>query len=181
MYTDFSLDINKRIVGEKIYLRPICEDDSELIVKWRNQDNVRKYFFYRNDFTVESQKHWYKTKVKTGEIFQFIVCEKDSDLAIGCTYLQGYEKDTNCAESGIFLGADDIRGKGYGKEALELTVNFAFKELGVSKLIARAVADNKASVNTHIAVGYKIVDNIRQKVIPSGELLDTVMMEIVNE
>lgn len=181
MYTDFKLDKNKLILGEKVYLRPISIDDSKLIVKWRNQEDVRKYFFYRKDFTLQGQKKWYESNVKPGEVYQFVVCKKDTNEPIGSTCLQGYKSESNCAESGIFLGASDIRGKGYGKDALLLTVRFAFEELGLDKLMARAIADNKASINTHLSVGYKIVKHTKQEIIPGGEIVDTVMMEIVNE
>jgi len=181
MYTNINKDKENRIIGEKIYLRPITIDDSETIVKWRNQENVRKYFYFREDFSLEGQKKWFHSKVETKEVFQFIVCSKEDDTKLGCTYIQGCNIATCSAESGIFLGADDIRGKGVGKEALKLTVWFAFHELGLKSLTARAIKENEASINTHLSVGYKVVEYTTQKVIPTGELVDTVMMEIVNE
>lgn len=175
------LDDDKRIIGEKIYLRPIEEKDSELIVKWRNQENVRRYFFYQKDFTLEGQKQWYETKVKTGEVYQFIVCDAENEKPIGCTYIQGFNEDRTAAESGIFIGENEVRGRGVGKEALALTAKFAFDELGLEKLNARAFEGNKASVNAHLGTGYRITDSIEQEIIPSKELVETVLMELINE
>ncbi len=44
----------------KIYLRPITEDDANLIVKWRNSSSVLKHCFNREQITVESHLKFYK-------------------------------------------------------------------------------------------------------------------------
>ena len=43
------------IENERIRLRPITDFDTDLIVSWRNKEDVKKNFLYRSDFTADLQ------------------------------------------------------------------------------------------------------------------------------
>ncbi len=38
-------------VGKAVSLRPITDEDTDLIVKWRNNERIRNNFVYRVEFT----------------------------------------------------------------------------------------------------------------------------------
>ena len=61
---------NVRIEGQRVYLRSITYEDTDMIVAWRNQENVIKYFFYRGEFTKEGHLKWMKERVETGNVVQ---------------------------------------------------------------------------------------------------------------
>ncbi|MBQ8596815.1 MAG: hypothetical protein IJ409_03390, partial [Lachnospiraceae bacterium] len=64
---DQAVDTKATILyGQDIYLRPMTEEDTDLIVKWRNEDFVRRNFIYRKTFTAEGHLQWIETMVKTG-------------------------------------------------------------------------------------------------------------------
>ena len=52
--------------GKDIYLRAMTPEDTDLIVKWRNEDFVRRNFIYRKPFTRQGHLNWIETMVKTG-------------------------------------------------------------------------------------------------------------------
>jgi len=134
--------------GEHTYIRPITYDDTDLIVKWRNQDNISRYFFYREHFTKEIHENWMRTKVETGQVVQFVVCLNDGDAPIGSTYLRDVDIESGTAEYGVFIGDESIRGRGIGKEILSLTLKYAWDELGLKRIMARAISTNDASINS---------------------------------
>lgn len=166
------------ITGEKVYIRPITYDDTSMIVKWRNADNVRQYFIYRADFTKESHEKWMKEQVETGKVAQFIVCDVKDDKPIGCTYLRDISKEDKSAEYGVFIGEEEYRGKGIGKEALKLTLKVAFEELELEKVISRAISSNKPSVYSFLNSGFKITEETVQTTFPDGVEVPVTMMEI---
>ena len=63
-----------KIYGERVYIRPITEEDTDLIIAWRNSDAVRPYFIYQKPFTREGHMEWLETMIGTGRAYQFIVC-----------------------------------------------------------------------------------------------------------
>ena len=110
------------IVGKKLILRPITLDDTDLIVKWRNNPSVVQNFIFREKFTRQMHENWMHNKVETGQVIQYIVEEKKNNRPIGSVYFRDVNENYNSAEFGIFIGEDDARGKGYGKEITSLFV-----------------------------------------------------------
>ncbi len=166
----------KQLQGKKAYLRPITEDDTQLIVNWRNQENVKKYFFFREEFTGEMHRNWIKTKLETGEAAQFIVCLKDGDIPVGSTYLRDINYEEKTAEYGVFLGEESIRGKGIGKEVLNLTLKFAWEELLLEKVYARAISTNAPSINSFLNSGFRVEEEVKNVPCSDGSYADMVFM-----
>ncbi len=169
-----------RIVGKNVYLRPITEDDTELIITWRNSDAVRPYFIYQKPFTREGHEKWMETMIKSGLGYQFIVCRNEDDKPVGCTYLRDYDREHNKIEYGVFLGSEDVKGKGIGTEILGLTLEFAFGKLGVHKVFARAFADNAASVGSFLKGGFEKEAYLKDEVCVNGEYRDIVFLAKIN-
>ena len=170
-----------KIFGEKVYIRVITDEDTGLIVKWRNQENIRKYFFFREKFTEDIHRNWMETKVNTGKVVQFIVCLIDGNIPIGSTYLRDINKDSKTAEYGVFIGEESARGKGIGKEILKLTLEYAWEKLGLEKIYARAISTNEASVNSFLKSGFKQEEVVRNVSCSDGKKVDMVFLSICKE
>lgn len=169
------------IKGVEVYIRPITYEDTELIVKWRNQDNVKKYFFYREEFTSDIHEKWMRDKVETGEVVQFVVCLKENDVPVGSTYLRDIDTYNKTAEYGVFLGEENIRGMGVGKRVLMLTLDYAFNELGLEKIISRAITSNKPSVYSFLNSGFVVDEEVADVPCSDGEKVPMTMMSITKD
>ena len=169
-----------RICGSRVYIRPITEEDTDLIIAWRNSDAVRPYFIYQKPFTKEGHLNWLKTMIETGCGYQFIVCRNEDNIPIGCTYLRDYDKEHNKIEYGVFLGSEEVKGNGIGTEILGLTLQFAFGILKVHKVFARAFADNGASIGSFLKGGFEKEAYLRDEVYVNGEYRDIVLLGKIN-
>lgn len=174
------METNMKIVGEKVYLRPITIEDTEDIIRWRNSDSVRPYFIYQELFTREGHLNWLRTMIDSGKGYQFIVCRKEDDKPIGSTYLRDYDPKSRKAEYGVFLGEVSERGKGIGKEILGLTLKFAFEELGLHKVFARAFAENLPSVNSFLSCGFEKEAYLKDEEFVNGEYRDIIFLAKFN-
>ena len=83
-----------RLEGSQIYLRQITVEDTDIVLKWRNDPQVVKNFIYRKPISREEHLDWIHNKVEKGLVIQFIVCDKENDKPLGCVYLQNF--DTVC-------------------------------------------------------------------------------------
>ena len=166
-----------KIIGKEIYLRPITLDDTDLIVKWRNTKFVQDNFIFREEFTPEMHTNWMKTKVNNGKVVQYIICESNNS-PVGSIYYRDIDLAKKCAEFGIFIGEEYALGKGYGKEATSLFVNFGFESMGLDKIILRVTDKNGRAVHVYEKVGFKILYEETEISQPSGEELNVVFMEI---
>ena len=169
-----------RISGNQVYLRPITAADTDMVLGWRNSDNVRENFIYRKPITKQEHLDWLHNKVEIGLVHQFVVCSLADDKPQGCVYLQHFEEENNKAESGIFLGDSMARGKGIGTEAVRLFVRYGFEQLGLHKIIARVLAYNEPSLRLHIRAGYEQEAYFREDVRINGNYEDVVLFGIIH-
>jgi len=163
-----------------IYLRPIGYSDTDLIVKWRNSDAVRKNFIYQALFTRESHENWMRTKVETGDVVQMIICEAESHKPVGSVYVRDIDHIHHKGEYGIFIGETDARGKGYGTAAAKLMIRYCFEELKLHRLYLRVYADNLQAIRSYEKAGFEREALLRDDVCIDGEYRDIVLMGILN-
>ena len=161
---------------ERIYIRRMTPDDTDLIVDWRNRDAVRNNFFFRETFTRQMHENWIREKIDTGLVEQFIVCLKGNDRPIGSSYLRDIDRQEKSAEYGIFIGEDDARGKGLGYEILCATMEYAHNRIGLHKVIARAISTNIASISIFEKYGFSHDQTIKSVLCTDGDMVDMVML-----
>lgn len=186
--------IMSEIYGENgIFLRPMTEEDTDLIVRWRNGDAVRTNFIYRELFTEQSHRQWIETMVKTGRVVQMIICEKPGSNGeagegkpgqgepVGSVYIRDIDHTHHKGEYGIFIGEDSARGRGIGTVAAKLMIKYAFEELGLHKLFLRVFADNARALGSYEKAGFRQEAYLKDDVCIDGVYRDMVLMAVINE
>ena len=168
------------IKGEKIKLRFMTREDTDLIVKWRNNPRVRYNFIYQELFTPEGHLHWFDTMIATGKAIQFIICEMDTERPIGSVYFRDISAQHHKAEYGIFIGEDDAVGKGIGSEVCRLACDYGFRVENWHKIILRAFAENQAALRSYEKAGFQREALLKDEVCIDGVYRDIVLMGLLN-
>lgn len=163
-----------------IYLRPIAYEDTEDIVAWRNSDGVRKNFIYQGLFTKESHENWMRTMVETGKVVQMMICMTDTDKAVGSVYIRDVDMQHRKAEYGIFIGAEECRGKGIGSAAARLMIQYSFEQLKLHRLYLRVYADNRRAIGSYEKAGFVREGYLKDDVCIDEIYRDIVWMAVVN-
>ena len=162
-----------------IYIRPMTYDDIDDVVRWRNSDEVRKYFIYQGDFTRDSQIDWMKNHVETGEVAQMIICKTKDDRPLGCVYIRDIDMHHKKGEYGIFLADDVPRGKGIGTKAAKLMVKYGFEELGLHRIYLRAIEGNDRALKSYENAGFVKEGFLKDDVCINGKYVSIVWMAVV--
>lgn len=169
------LDKNMRLVGEKIYLRPITEEDTDDVLSWRNSKEVVDNFIYRNRITKEEHMDWLKNKVLKGSVHQFIICAIEDDEMLGSVYMQNFDEESKKAEWGLFLNGNRAHGRGVGTEVGNLILEYAFDSLGLHKLTSRVLAYNKPCVRMNEKLCFKQEAYLREELFINGKYEDLIL------
>ena len=165
--------------GKNIYLRPMTGEDTDLIVKWRNEDFVRKNFIYQKPFTREGHLNWVETMVKTGKVVQFIICTNENK-PVGSVYLRDIGGTHRKAEYGIFIGEREALSKGYGTEAAKLMIRYAFEERKLHKLMLRVLAGNDRAKKSYENAGFVQEAYLKDDVYLEDGYRDVILMAVIN-
>jgi len=169
------------ITGENIYLRKMEIEDTDNIVRWRNSDAVRSRFIYQEPFTREKHLDWIENKVNKGLVVQMIICEKETNRAIGSAYFRDIDRMNNKAEYGLFIGESDCRIKGMGAEVTRLMLQYGFEVLELHRIYGRILADNIVSIKSAIKGGLEIEGTLRGDVCIQGNYSDIIMVGTLAE
>ncbi|MBP5554669.1 MAG: 3-phosphoshikimate 1-carboxyvinyltransferase [Lachnospiraceae bacterium] len=166
--------MNEIIQGTTIYLRPITESDTDMVLTWRNSDRTVSNFYYRTPISTEDHLSWIRNKVNKGEVYQYIVCMKEGDVPVGCVYLQHIEADTLTGETGVFFSEGAPAGKGLATEAVKLIgEKVGFEMLGLLHLTAKVMEKNTASRRVHEKAGYRLVKTVQGESCTDGEIVNS--------
>lgn len=166
--------------GEQVYLRPITLEDTDRVVRWRNEKRVVENFIYRKPVTREDHLKWMVDKVGKGLVHQFIICRNADDMPLGSIYLQNIDEENKKGEWGIFLGEEAAYGKGIGTEAGKLIIRYSFRGLGLHKVYGRILAKNSASLRMAENTGCVREAYLRDELYLDGKYEDLVIIAMID-
>ena len=168
------------IESEHLVFRPITEEDTDMVLKWRNSEAVKNNFLYRKDITREEHTNWLNSRVRTGDVIQYIIIEKQGERPIGSVYFRDVDRTARKAEYGIFIGEPDARGLGYGNETAKRMARYFFEEMKFHKLSLRVLEKNTAAIKSYVHAGFKVEGRMIDEIY-SGDKYDTVIFMAILE
>ena len=140
-----------------VYLRPLRREDAQVSWRWRNDADVWKYTFTHPDrlITPEIEDGWITNVLADTSRHAFAICLKNNHKYIGNTYLNIISESS--AEFSIFIGEKAYWGKGIGRKATQLTLEYATKVLKIRKIILRVKAGNIKARRAYEKAGFQIM------------------------
>ena len=113
-----------------VYLLPLTiEDASEDYVGWLNSPVVSRYRGARANRTTMADVRDYIESIPDRGDFVFAIRERGTERHIGNVAFNSVHQAYRSAELSIMIGAHDVWGRGYGKEAMALMTEYGFKTL----------------------------------------------------
>lgn len=169
----------KKIIGERIYLSPINENDLELYTKWMNDSSVTDGLGMSSRITtLSNEADWITNTSKNGE-YQFAIIDKKTDSLIGGGGFSVINHLRQIAEVGLFIGDEENRNNGYGTEALNLIIKYGFEYLNLNNVMLKVYSFNKRAVKCYEKVGFKEFGRRHQVIPMNNNWYDEIYMEIL--
>lgn len=162
-----------------ISIRKIGYGDTDNIVRWRNLPDVKNNLYTQTDLTAEQHIWWMQNKVDKGLCAQFIIEMIEPQTPIGTVFIKNIDRDSCKGEYGIFIGEDIARGKGYGKIAAKLAVQYAFEVLELNRVYLSVFKDNISGIKSYESAGFVVEGIFREDYKKDGKYFDVVYMAIL--
>lgn len=167
------------ILGKKITLRAIEESDLPSLHKWANdpqtQDLIGNIYF---PSSMEFHKNWF-AKLQGDTLNQRFAIDTQDQGIIGISSIMHIDWRNNHAWHGIVLGDRDIRGKGYGIDAVMATMRYAFDEMHLERLDGSMIAYNDISISFYCdKLGWKKEGVRRNYYFRKGRYWDQIVVGI---
>lgn len=171
----------KKIKGDNVYLSPISLDDTEQYTHMINDLKVSVgigHPAYINIMDYEREREFLNS-IKDGKIFAVRLIENDELL--GNIELFNVNILQKNAYLGIMLGNPEYQRKGYGKEAINLILDYGFSFLNLYSISLTVFEYNEVAYNLYKKIGFKEVGRMRKRVEIMGKRYDEIIMDILKE
>jgi RimJ/RimL family protein N-acetyltransferase len=98
---------------------------------------------------------------------------------IGQCGLFRYNSSSRVCELGITIGDKDYWGRGYGREAVSLLVDYGFRYHNLRRMMLHVHASNERAIKAYLACGFVEEGRLREHVWSTGRYEDMVLMGIL--
>jgi len=129
------------------------DDEKRMVLKWRNDDSVRRWMYSAKQATEEEHFNYINTLEGRDDRWYWIVYRED--LPVGVLVLALHDREKEFYEHGIYMNPE-LYGEGFG---LFKEINyFMFYVLGIKKICGSAQTDNKDALYLDLFFGMKFTD-----------------------
>lgn len=143
------------IIGEKIVLRLLREDEVPQIVEWRNDPAISHNFFRPHVELPEYAEDVRRMRMSVDEEMYAITSAGDGRLVGMICYEMCEERGVVCAKYGIMVGDPESRGKGFGSEAIRLLSQHLSETRGVRRVILEVIPTNEGALEFYKKLGFE--------------------------
>lgn len=179
-----------------LIIRPSEWNDMEEFCRWEKLPEVTEFFSIRDGQTMEDVVRKFVADEEDPKAQQFTILLKeegfeaaeDGDVnlqyagtrKIGRIVLADIEDGWKGEIWRIYIGDKTLRGKGYGKQAMEAMMGYCFDVLGLERLYLDHYTGNPAA-GLYLSLGFKYEGVLRQNCRKNGILYDVHLMSMLRE
>nr|WP_300091277.1 GNAT family protein [Sedimentibacter sp.] len=162
------------ITGENIFLSSIEEKDKKYLYSWfQDSEFLRFYDYYppvpQSKEEVDKNLKYYENNEKS---FIFAVRLKEDGQIIGVAGYDDIIKENKVATLFIGIGNNDLRGRGYGKEALKLLLDYGFYIKDFHRIQLNVLSFNERAISLYEKAGFIKEGTYREFVLRDNERYD---------
>ena len=156
--------------GKVVGLTEFLLEDYRLFYQtWKDPDTQRNFNAKHDWKSYEDFLGMFTNPDRPPQLFNATIVRLQDQARIGCSSLAPAHLEPDL---GIWIN-ELFRFKGYGTEAVQLSVDFIFRELDLNYIVAGIYEHNQASINLFTKVGFfrsPELDEIEDSVFGDGKI-----------
>ncbi|CAH0119221.1 hypothetical protein PAE9249_01720 [Paenibacillus sp. CECT 9249] len=171
----------KLLEGDKVYLRPIGLDDTELYFRMLFHPETRRLTGTKKHFTKEQIRQYIEGKTHDSSTVLLLIALCETDEVIGDIALQDIDATNRNANIRIAIDGSGHQGKGYGSEALHLMLDYGFGILNLHRIELNVFDYNGRAKHVYEKLGFKQEGVQREALFYDHKYHDSIMMSILED
>lgn len=170
------------IQGNSVVLRAITMKDANLLMELINDAETEKMLGGSSyPVSLEEQEKWIGAQSGRTDVLRCIVALADNGEGIGTVILSDIDPKNGVAQVHIKLDKNLGRGKGYGTDALNTIVSYAFNEMRLNCVYADVLEYNTVSQKLFEKCGFHRDGVLRSRVFKGGSYINVVSYSRLKE
>ncbi|MEA1993825.1 MAG: GNAT family protein [Euryarchaeota archaeon] len=169
------------LAGERIYLRPVEQEDVLYIHRWLNDPEIRTLEGELFPRSISEEKEWLEKTYKDNSKLWFIIALRKNDKVIGDCGLLRIDYTWRTADLSMSIGEKDEWNRGYGTEAMYILLEYGFKTLNLHRVGVGVFEFNKRAIKTYEKVGFRREGVLRDGYYCDSTYHDVILMSILED
>lgn len=170
------------IQGKNVVLRAISMKDANLLMELINDAETEKMLGGSSfPVSLEGQEKWISAQTGRIDVLRCIVALKENEEGIGTVILSDIDTKNGVAQVHIKMDKQRGRGKGYGSDALNTIVNYAFGEMRLNCIYADVLEYNTVSQKLFEKCGFHRDGVLRSRAFKGGRYINVVSYSRLKE
>jgi len=161
-------------------LRPIrLADVGTLYLSWLRDPEVTQGLYSGGEKYTRAQLEKYVRSVLADkDALMFAIIERSSRNHIGNIKLDHIQAKHGTAELGVMIGDKACWHRGYGTESCRLLIDYAFKKIGLRKIIVAVFSNNVPSYAMFKKLGFKVEGCLKKHIFYRGKYYDKFFLSL---
>jgi RimJ/RimL family protein N-acetyltransferase len=176
-------EFHSMLRGEKVLLRAVKREDLQR--QWVFNNDIEFELLGGGDppepQALERLEAEFDENVRKGgrDGTNFAI-EADGKYIGGCGLFH-FDEIAHTCEMGIGIGDRAYWGHGYGRDAVRVLLDYAFRQRNLHKVWLRVNGDNERAIHSYRACGFVEEGRLRQHVWSNGKYVDFVYMGVMRD
>ena len=166
--------------NDSVSIGPLLPEDTGPLFVWLNDvDAARLDLAYRPTDWL-AYKAWLDELGRSTTHMVFAIRKLFEPQIIGFVIFKNIQSVHRAADVGVRIGAEAERGKGYGRRALSLAMDYAFRHMNLHRITLTVFAHNARAIASYKAAGFREEGLFRDAAFIDGQWVDVVPMAALN-
>ena len=170
----------RKLEGETVELRRHARENYGLYAKWYGDPEIWHLTSWAlSPLDRSAVEKLFEDRELSPIDDSFAIHIKDDDEPVGVISLMNISDTNASAELSVIVGHPDDRHQGYGTEAIELLIRYAFEELGLNRVGLSAFDFNGEAISAYEKLGFAVEGRYRQAIKRNSGFHDAILMSIL--
>ncbi|MBJ8107664.1 GNAT family N-acetyltransferase [Bacillus cereus] len=169
----------KKIQGDKVFLRLLSREDAIFIFDSTEIEEIRFMTGTTKRFKLEEVEAHIQKSVADPTRVDFAVCLSETNEVIGDLAILEIDEENRKAFYRISMHNLNIVGKGYGSEATQLALSYAFDVLQLNRVQLEVYSHNPRGIRAYEKVGFIQEGRLRESIFINNQFSDEIIMSVL--
>jgi len=173
--------MSQLLSNDIVTLRALEPTDLEMLYRWENDtalwtvsDTIAPY---------SREALWQYLQNNTGDLYaqrqlRLMITLTSDGSPVGTIDFLNFDPLNNRAELGLFI-TNEMRGRGLGRQALDLLTTYARDHIGLRQLYVYIAVDNEVCLKLFDSYGYRRSGTLQSWVKRGNDYRDVVLMQMI--
>lgn len=173
-------DGSRRLTGERVELRAHDRRYFPLYATWYADREIwRLTSWSATPLGRRAVERLFEDRELSHSYDSFAVHRRDEPEPIGVISLMNLSETHASSDLSIILGRPEDRARGYGAEAIELILRYAFEERGLHRVALSVFAFNAVALAAYKKIGFREEGRLQDAIFRDGDYHDAILMSIL--